>query len=294
MGLRSMTGYGTAGADGRSARITVEIRGVNQRHLDVKIVAPREYASWEAEIRDRVRSHVERGRVDVAIVRTPVASQRRYRVAVREELAAAYVESARGLARRLKLAGEVGIAEVLRLPELFEVVERPPDIARELPVLRRALVAALRAFDRERRREGRHVERDMRRRTAGLRRTTERIGRRLPLVMRGLRRRVEERLRRLTEGAGVDPARIGQELATLADRSDVTEELVRLDSHLAALDAALRGNAPAGKRVEFLLQEILREFNTTGAKAGDLATSAMVLEAKGEVEKLREQVQNVE
>ncbi len=294
MALRSMTGYGTAGADGRLARITVEIRGVNQRHLDVKIVAPREYAPWEAEIRDRVRAHAERGRVDVTIARTPVASQRRYRVAVREELAAAYVESARALARRLKIASDVAVTDLLRLPELFEVVERPPDIARELPVLRRALVAALRAFDRERRREGRHIERDMRRRAAGLLRTTERIRRRLPHVLRGLRRRVEERLTRLTEGAGVDPARIGQELATLADRSDITEELVRLDSHLAALDGALRGTAPAGKRVEFLLQEILREFNTTGAKAGDLATSAMVLEAKGEVEKLREQVQNVE
>src|SRR5262249_12264183 len=149
--MRSMTGYGTGAAESRAARITVEIRGVNQRHLDMKIAAPREYAPWEAEIRDRVRTRVERGRVDLTVGRPPVAAPRRYGVAVREELASAYVDAARRLARRLGLSGEVGIAEVLRLPELFDVSERAPDLGRELPALRRALSAALRAFDRERR-----------------------------------------------------------------------------------------------------------------------------------------------
>lgn len=292
--MRSMTGFGTAVAEAPGARITVEIRGVNQRHLDVKIAAPREYASWEAEIRDRVRTRVERGRVDVTVARTPVAAQRRYRVAVREELAGAYVEAARRLARRLGLAGEVGIAEVLRLPELFEVSERTSDPGRELPALRRALGAALRVFDGERRREGRHLRRDMQRRVRALVRLAARIRARLPQIERAVRRRVEERLARLGDGVGLDPGRLAQELATLAERGDVTEELVRLDGHLAALEAAMRATAPAGKRVEFLLQEVLRELNTTGAKASDLATSGLVLEAKGEVEKLREQVQNVE
>jgi uncharacterized protein (TIGR00255 family) len=196
--MQSMTGFGAGSADVPGARIAVEVRGVNQRHLDVRIAAPREYAAWEGELRDRVRAQVARGRVDVTIVRTPVASRRQYRVTAREELAVAYVDATRRLARRLRLGGEVGLADVLRLPELFEVVERPPEPGKELPGLRRALAAAL------------------------------------------------------------------------------------------------RGRAPVGKRVEFLLQEILRELNTTGAKAADVQTSAWVLEAKGEVEKLREQVQNVE
>jgi uncharacterized protein (TIGR00255 family) len=292
--VRSMTGYGAGAADAPSARISVEIRGVNQRHLDVKIAAPREYAAWEAEVRDRVRTRVERGRVDVTVVRTPVTARRRYRVAVREDLARAYVEAARGVARKLGLAGEVGVGEVMRLPELFEVVERAPDLARELPAVKRALGAALTAFDRERRREGRHLRGDMQRRVRALRRLSERIRGRLPQIERQLRKRVEERIMRLGDGVGVDPARLAQELASLAERSDVTEELVRLDGHLAAIDAALRGTAPAGKRIEFLLQEVLRELNTTGAKVSDLAASSLVLEAKGEVEKLREQVQNVE
>lgn len=292
--MRSMTGYGTATAAARWAQITVEVRGVNQRHLDVRVTAPREYAAWEGELRDRVRAHAERGRVDVSVVRVAAAGRRRYRVAMREELARSYVTAARALGKRLELPGEVTLADVLRLPDLFEVAEQAPDLTAELPVVRRALTAALRAFDRERRREGRHVQRDMQRRAAALRGLVAKIRKRLPHIQRALRKRVEERLGRLAEGAQIDPTRVAQELATLADRSDVTEELVRLDGHLAALDAALKGTAPAGKRVEFLLQEILRECNTTGAKAGDLATSALVLEAKGEVEKLREQVQNVE
>jgi uncharacterized protein (TIGR00255 family) len=292
--MRSMTGFGAGAGHAPGARITVEVRGVNQRHLDVRIAAPREYAAWEADLRERVRAQVERGRVDVTVTRTPLAARRRYRVAVREELAAAYVEAARAIARRLRVPGEVTLADVLRLPELFEVAERPPDLGRELPAARRALAVALAAFTRERRREGRHVQRDMLRRAATLRRLIARMRARLPALQRVLRARVEERLGRLTSGAEVDQSRLAQELAALADRGDVTEELVRLDSHLAALGAALRDGAPAGKRVEFLLQEILRELNTTGAKAADIQTSAWVLAGKAEVEKLREQVQNIE
>ena len=292
--MQSMTGFGAGSAEVPGARIAVEVRGVNQRHLDIRIAGPREYAAWEGELRERVRAQVARGRVDVTVVRTPVAARRRYRVAAREELAVAYVGAARALARRLRLAGEVELADVLKLPELFEVVERPPDPGKELPGLRSALAAALRAFVRERAREGRHVQHDMRRRAATLGVLAGRIRRRLPELQLALRRRLEDRVARLVSGIEIDPGRLMQEVASLAERGDVTEELVRLESHLAALATALRGRAPVGKQVEFLLQEILRELNTTGAKAADAQTSSWVLEAKGEVEKLREQVQNVE
>src|SRR5262249_55238351 len=139
-----------------------------------------------------------------------------------------------------------------------------------------------------------HVQRDMRRRAATLRTLLGRMRRRLPELQRALRQRAEERVGRLISGGGGEPGRLAQELAGGGGRGAGAEELVRLESHLAALAAALRGNAAAGKRVEFLLQEILRELNTTGAKAADTQTAAWVLEAKGEVEKLREQVQNVE
>jgi uncharacterized protein (TIGR00255 family) len=292
--MRSMTGYGAASADAPAARITVEIRSVNQRFLDVKVNAPREYAAWESEVRERVRAVAHRGRVEVTVARSAMAARRRYTVAVRGELARAYVEAARQLARQLGLGGQVGIAEVLRLPDLFEVSERPPDVRAEAAALQRALAAALRAFDAERRREGMHLLRDMQRRAATMQAVARRIRRRLPQALVALRRQVEERLVRLVGGAELDRGRVAQEVAVLADRSDVTEELVRLEGHLKALAAALRDRGPVGKRIEFLLQEIHRELNTTGAKAGDSVITDAVLAAKGEVEKLREQVQNVE
>ena len=292
--MRSMTGYGAGSADAPTARVSVEVRSVNQRFLDVKVSAPREYGAWERDLRERVRAVAQRGRVEVTVARAPVPARRRYAVAVRVELARAYVAAARQLARTLALDGGVGLGDVLRLPDLFEVSEHPPDVRGELPALRRALARALRAFDAERRREGTHLQRDMRGRVDAVARAARRIQARLPHAMAGLRRQAEERLGRLPGAGEVDPARVAQEAAVLADRIDVTEEMVRLASHLPALAAALRHRGPTGKRVEFLLQEIHRELNTTGAKAGDLTIAELVLGAKAEVEKLREQVQNVE
>jgi uncharacterized protein (TIGR00255 family) len=292
--MRSMTGYGVGTATSAAVRVSVEIRGVNQRYLDVRLVAPREYAAWERQLRERVQAVAQRGRVEVTVVRTPFADRRPYRVAVRTELARAYVDAARALRKQLGLAGEVALADVLRLPDLFEVSEEPPEVKRELATVLQAVGRALDAFDRERRREGRNLARDMQRRTASLKRATAAIRRRLPEVLATLRRQVEERLVRLVGGAEVDAGRVAHEVALLAERSDVTEELVRLESHLGALASALAASGPVGKRVEFLLQEIQRELNTTGAKAGDTQVTDLVLAAKGEVEKLREQVQNVE
>jgi uncharacterized protein (TIGR00255 family) len=292
--MRSMTGYGAGRADASSARVTVEVRSVNQRFLDVKVSAPRDYAAWEREVRDRVRAVAQRGRVEVTVARTPIAARRRYAVAVRTELARAYVDAARRLARTLGLGGDVGLADVLRLPDLFEVSEQPPDLRRELRAVRAALGRALATFDIERRREGAHLLNDMTKRTRAVRRATADIRRRLPHALTELRRQVEERLVRLVGGAELDRGRVAQEVAVLADRSDVTEELVRLEGHLVALAATLRERGPVGKRIEFLLQEIHRELNTTGSKAGDRGITDLVLACKSEVERLREQVQNVE
>lgn len=289
-----MTGYGTATADTPTARIGVDVRGVNQRFLDVKIALPREYAAWESEVRDRVRAAAERGRVDVAVTRTPVAARRRYRVGVREELAREYVAAARRLARRIGVAGDVTIADVLRLPDLFETSEQTPALERERPALHRALAAALRSFDRERRREGAALQRELLDRTASLRRVTADIRARLPALHEAFDAKVRERVARLSGTPDLDPQRLTQEIVSLAERSDVTEELVRLDSHLVALASTLRAAGAVGKRVEFLLQEVQRELNTTGSKAADLAVNGLVVDGKGEVEKLREQVQNIE
>jgi uncharacterized protein (TIGR00255 family) len=292
--MRSMTGYGAGASDATTARVSVEIRGVNQRFLDVKVTLPREYAAWESEVRERVRGAAERGRVDVAVARTPVAAGRRYRVGVRDELAERYVAAARRLGRRLGIAGEVTIADVLRLPDLFETSEETPALEPERAALKRALAAALKAFDRERRREGAALARELLGRTQALRKLGTAIRARVPAATEAFVTRVRERLAKLEGLPDIEPQRIAQELVTLAERGDITEELVRLDHHLQALAATLKSAGAIGKRVEFLLQEIQRELNTTGSKAADLTINGLVVEGKAEVEKLREQVQNVE
>jgi uncharacterized protein (TIGR00255 family) len=292
--MRSMTGYGAGSADAPAARVSVEIRGTNQRFLDLRVNTPREYAAWESQVRDRVHAAVARGRVEVTIVRTPVPARRRYQVAVRHDLARAYVAAARGLGRTLGLSGTIALADVLRLPDLLEVTERAPEVARERAAVIRALGRALVAFDAERRREGAHLRGDMRGRVAMLRRTVARVRGRVPAIARAVRRQALERLQRLAADLALDPGRLTHEAALAAERGDVTEELVRLASHLAALASVLGARGAIGKRIEFLLQEVHRELNTTGAKTNDLTVTSLLLEAKGQVEKLREQVQNVE
>jgi uncharacterized protein (TIGR00255 family) len=292
--MRSMTGFGAGSADTTGAHLVVEVRGVNQRHLDVRVQGAREYAAWESTLRDRVRAAVERGRVDVTIARLPRPGQRRYDVHVRDDLARAYAAAARRLRARLALEGGIGVRDLLALPDLLEVRERPPDVRRELPAVERALRAALRAFTRQRDREGRALAADMARRIGAIAAVVQRLRRALPASERALAVRARERAARALAGSDPEVTRRVLEVVQQLERGDVTEEIVRLDAHVAALRAALRARGAVGKRIEFLLQEVQRELNTTGAKLGDAALVAEVLRAKEDVEKLREQVQNVE
>jgi uncharacterized protein (TIGR00255 family) len=292
--MRSMTGYGTARVAFGALQLTVEFRGVNQRHLDVKITAPREYLPWEGELRDAVREVVERGRVEMTIARALAVGRRSESIRLREDVARAYVLAARRLATRLQVEDRLSIADVLRLPDIVDVGLPPPDLRAEHPLLTRAMQAALKAFLADREREGRRLVKDMLARATVIRRRVETVRRRAPLVHAQMLAAARQRIERLAADVTLDPARLTHEVAQLAERADITEELVRLSTHLDALLAALRGRDGGGKRIEFLLQEIHRELNTTGVKSGDVAMTEQVVRAKEEVEKLREQVQNVE
>jgi uncharacterized protein (TIGR00255 family) len=291
-GLRSMTGYGAASAPIRSGRVTVEVRSVNQRFLDVRVSAPREYGSWEESCREIVRQHVARGRVELFVGRVAPPSAR-WRVVLNVAGARDHAAAWRRLTRELGLRGALEPA-LFRTPEIFQTVEIPGDVRGELPAATRALRRALTRLDAARRREGTHLAHDMRGRVARLAAIAGTLRRRTAGAPAALQARLVERMRALLDGAPVDPARIAQEAAHLAERTDVTEELVRLGSHLAALRDLLGTGGPIGKQIEFLLQEVHREINTVGSKVQSLEVTRLVVEAKGEVERLREQVQNVE
>jgi uncharacterized protein (TIGR00255 family) len=291
--MRSMTGFGQAAWQGQGQRISVEIRSVNQRFLDVRFNLPREYQAWEAELRKLVLAAVERGKIDVNVSRSG-ATARDVTVEVNEALAGALITSLRRLQRRLGLSGQIDVSLLLSRPELVRVSESRPDSGADLSRVRRLLVAALRRFNEAREREGRALKADMQARLRHLRRIERTLLKRTDALLPELSRRLNERMAALLGDVAVDQARLLQEAALLAERADVTEELVRLRSHLDRLQELMRQRGAAGKAADFLLQEIHREVNTIASKSADVEVTALTLEARGEIEKLREQAQNVE
>jgi uncharacterized protein (TIGR00255 family) len=292
--MRSMTGYGSASAVVSGGRLVAEIRSVNARFLDLKLVVPREYVEAEADLRELVQGAVERGRVDL-VVRREGGARRSPKMEVDVELARAYVEAWKRVQRSLGLAGQIDVGFLRGAAgDVVRRVEAAADPASERPALKRAVKGALAAHKRDREREGKTLAADMAARLKALD-VVRRECTRQAEAMRGvLARRLTDRVSALLGGSGPDPARIVQEVALAVDRSDFSEELTRLGSHIAALRALLGDRGPVGKRVEFLLQEMLREVNTIGSKANQLEVTQAVLRGKSELEKLREQAANVE
>ncbi len=290
--MKSMTGYGSADGPAGRANLFIEVRSVNQRFLDVKLSAPREYGPWEAELRRRVGAAVSRGRVDVYVGRQ--SGTRKAIVKVDREAAAAWIGAWRKLKREFGLEGELDLSLLQGRSEIFHTTERTRPLAAELRQLKGLLDEALADHSRQREREGAHLCRDMKRSLRALRTITGKTARRVSGHAARRRRRLETRVRELVGKDGIDRSRLVQEAAVLADRADVNEEIVRLGSHIEALEDLLVGAGPAGKRIDFVLQEVNRELNTVASKADDLAVTNLMVDAKAEVERLREQAQNLE
>lgn len=291
--MRSMTGFGQATWQGGGRRVVVEVRSVNQRFLDARLNLPREYQPWEEELRQLVVAAVERGKVDVSVNRSGSGSGE-VEVEINEPLARATVEGWRRLQRRLRLAGEIDVASIVGRSEFVRVAERRRDPSAEIPRVRQLLRAALTDFNRARDREGRALGRDMTRRLAHLVRIERALRVRTAALVPEFARRLGERVANLLGGQPIAEERLLQEVAIIAEKADVTEELVRLGSHLARMGELLAQKGPVGKPLDFLLQEIHREFNTIASKSADLDVTNLTLEARAEVEKLKEQTQNVE
>ena len=293
--MKSMTGFGAASirlANRTRGAISVETKSVNQRFLDLKLSLPKEYGAWEADVRKLVQERISRGRVELYVSRE-VSTNGRPRVEIDENLARAYVAEWRRLKRSLRLAGEVDLALLRGVPDLYHARETAAAPAGERAALIRVVGKALRELEKSRLREGANLAADMRARVQSLEKLAVLMAERADVSRLDSRRRIEERLRELLAG-NVDEARLVQEAAFQVERSDVTEEIVRLRSHLSGLRDLIEADDAVGKRIDFLLQEIQREVNTVASKSSDLRLTQHAVEAKGEIEKIREQVQNVE
>lgn len=293
--IRSMTGYGQGSAEIPGFRARVEIRTVNNRFADLKLRLPAELMRREAEIRSRVLSRVRRGRIDVDLrfEGTRVAPA----LTLNRRLAESVVAAARQLGVEYGAEGVLDLRTMLQVPGMLEPSACAGEVGdEEFAAACRALDSALDNLDAERIREGEDLCGDLRPRVARMAELADEIERLCAGVPETLRKKLLERLKSLAEGVDLDPARVAQEAVFLADRADVTEEIVRLKGHVARVAALLSApdGEPLGKRLDFLLQEVSRETNTVNSKSADLEVSRAVLALKSEAEKVREQIQNLE
>jgi uncharacterized protein (TIGR00255 family) len=294
--IRSMTGYGKGSAELPGVRITVEMKTLNNRFADVRLRLPSELSSEEGEIRRRVLTRVQRGRVEMSldVERTSASTAG---VTLNRPLVRAILDAASQLQSDSEVEGRIDVNTLLGLPNVL-VQERPLADLDEAgrAAIHRAVEGALDALDGERRREGEELRTEILARLAkmeGLVREIRGLAAEVPTTAR---RKLVERIEALTLSVPLDPARLAQETAFLADRCDVTEELVRLEGHVAQARALVESPdaEPVGKRLDFLLQEIHRETNTINSKSGELEISRRALALKSESEKVREQIQNLE
>ena len=291
--LKSMTGFGRGEGDTTLGKVGVESRSVNHRYCDINIKLPKRLSLFENRIKEIIRSQVSRGRVDVSL-RLDNFGEEKIQLSVDLDLAEQYYRVLHDLKERLRLKDEITLNLLAGAKDLITAKEELGDMEpywqEILPVLRQSL----KNMDDMKRIEGESLTKDLQQRLGHITEQLQAIKQQYPLRLRAFLTRLQDRLRSLLEGMETDPARFQQEVALLAERTDITEEIVRAESHLVQFRSLLEGNEPVGRKMDFLLQEIHREVNTVSAKANDAEISQRVVEIKSELEKIREQVQNVE
>jgi uncharacterized protein (TIGR00255 family) len=291
--LKSMTGFGRGEGDTALGKVVVESRSVNHRYCDINVKLPKRLILFENRMKEIVRSQLSRGRVDVSL-RLDSAGEEKVHLSVDLDLAEQYYRVLQDLKERLRLEDEITLNLLAGAKDLITAKEELGDIEpywqEVLPILRQSL----KNMDDMKRLEGESLTKDLEQRLANITEQLQLIKQQFPLRLKAFLARLQDRLRSLLEGMETDPSRFQQEVAFLAERSDITEEIVRAESHLGQFRSLLEGNEPVGRKMDFLLQEIHREVNTVSAKANDAEISQRVIEIKSELEKVREQVQNVE
>ena len=290
--IRSMTGFGAGRGSAGGEELDIEIRSVNHKFCEVKVRLPRELAALEVDAAKAVRERLARGGVDVTVRRGGTVAAVAPRVDV--PLAEAYARAFAELKARLALPGAVTLADVISADGVIHLDERALDLDAAREALRSALAGALDALVVMRAREGEALARDLASRLDAVEVLVGRAAALVPQAVEHHRARLADRIQELTRGIPLDPARLAQEVALFADRTDVTEEVTRLGSHIAQVRALLGSAEPAGRKLDFLVQEMHREANTMGSKSQSADIASLVVTLKAEIERMRGQVQNVE
>jgi uncharacterized protein (TIGR00255 family) len=288
-----MTAFGRGEATIDGYRFTVELRTVNHRFRDIRIKLPRKYSEFEEEIKKRLSGEFSRGRIEVSVFCDEVLDKVQH-LTLDSELAKTYNRLLHDLKEELGLKGNLSLEALLSFRDIFVFREDEKSRKQALRALDVALDHAVADCLKMREQEGKSIEIDLSDRLRRLEVLTHEVEVRAPHVMQESRDRLQERIQDLLGEVELDQTRLAQEVAYFAEKSDITEELVRLQSHLQQFQYLLGASGPRGRQLEFLLQEMHREINTIGSKANDLEIAQKVIQVKTELERFREQIQNVE
>lgn len=291
--VKSMTGYGRGELGLHGRNIVAEVRAVNNRYLDCSVKLPRAYLFAEDAIKGRVQKNISRGKVDVFITIEAVGADN-VTVAVNKPVADAYVAALEQLVTDYDLPDSISVSLLAKLPDVLTVTKMPEDLEEVQADLLQALDIALADFDAMRIREGERLEEDVRGRALTIGELVGKVEARNPGIVTEHRSRLEAKLKEVLENRQLDESRILTEAAIFADKVAVDEETVRLRSHLSQLNQLLREGGAVGRKLDFLIQEFNREANTIGSKCSDVETARVVVDIKAEIEKIREQIQNLE
>ena len=291
--VKSMTGYGRAREMRNGRDITVEVRSVNNRYLDCTVKMPRAYIFAEDRMKTRVQQAISRGKVDVFVTIDASAADEAV-VAVNEPLARGYYEALTRLKTMFSLPGEVTPEVLAKFPDVLAVTKAEEDVEAIAADICAVLDDALAAYNDMRAVEGEKLASDVAGRVTTIETVVGKVEERSPQTVAAYRQRLEAKMQEVLQSTTIDESRILTEAAIFADKIAVDEETVRLRSHIAQLRAMLASDEPVGRKLDFLIQEVNRECNTIGSKCSDLTIAQDVVNMKAEVEKIREQIQNIE
>ena len=288
-----MTGFGHAVVSKDGRELSIELKSVNHRFLDLALRMPRSLAFLEDTARNTLGTMLARGHVDIfANYRTPPNASKK--VEINMPMLSAYMTAARQAAEELGIENDLTLSRALRLTDIVSVTEADDDRPALAELMKDALTRAANELIAMRMREGERLSSDMKTRLGVIADIREKISERAPLVVEEQRKKLNERIESLLSETEIDRARLATEIALFADKVSIDEELVRLSSHIAAAGELLENNGSIGRKLDFIVQEMNREFNTIGSKANDKTIASLVIDGKAELEKMREQVQNFE
>lgn len=293
MTCKSMTGFGRGEAEAGGRQWVAEIRCVNHRYLDLKIKLPKGYAGLEKQAREMLSATMQRGRVDVSLTVTGDFSDLQ-KIEVNSTIANTYRDALANLGKSLELEDDTTLSMLTSYPEVMVLKKQNEDLDTVWPAMEQALAQAISTCDTMRIQEGSAMAKDLHERLITFSEVVQEIGNSIPELLQKREQTLNERLQKLLDKVQLDPQRLAQEVAILADKTDVTEEMVRLDCHINQFRSFLEADEATGRKLDFLLQEFLREVNTMASKINDATIAHLTVDLKAELEKMREQVQNIE